>query len=142
MKLIRYEYPTYPRASTLDRWFDEAFNPFQSLFNRTTATPRSGWQPAADLFEDDSSYHLRVELPGFRKDQINVEVEHDLLNLTGSQESSDVNETRQSVRRFRRSFHLPEGIDTAKIKARLEDGILSVTLPKSNESKARQISIS
>jgi len=78
MKLIRYEYPSLPTQSDYDRFFGTALPAFSRLSNVfDTLLGGAPWtgSPAADVFEDASNYHVKLELPGVKKDALTVEVE-------------------------------------------------------------------
>jgi len=136
MKLIRYDYPTLNTWNEVDSFFDEAFNNF---WRRGMGQNMARWNPAADLYEDDENVYLRLEVPGMKKDQIHIEVENQVLTV--SAESRREGEKEQTVQNFSRSFSVPDGVDLEKIKARLEDGLLTLTMPKAEKRKPRAIEI-
>ncbi|MEO0509181.1 MAG: Hsp20/alpha crystallin family protein [Verrucomicrobiota bacterium] len=140
MKLIRYQ---YPQASTaLDRLFDfgsPAFGRFGSIFDDLFSNPPAYVQAAADLYEDEHNYYARLELPGFKKDELELELENAVLAISSvKNEKSEVLETCSS---FRRSISVPDDVNSAKVSAELKDGLLTVTLPKVEGSKPRQITV-
>lgn len=143
MKLIRYEYPQSPAASAFNRLFDlggSSFDRFGSLFDDFFASAPGLSQPAADLYEDEHHYYARFELPGLKKDEVDVELENAVLTVSSvKNETSGSSEARAS---FQRSISVPDGVDLAKVSAALEDGLLTVTLPKAEARKPRQITIS
>ena len=100
-----------------------------------------------DVFEDESGIHLRLEFPGVKKEDINISLDEGILEISASaraEAESDTeggSATRDESYLYRRSVTLPEGTDTGGIEARLEHGILEVTLPKAEERKPRQIKI-
>jgi HSP20 family protein len=105
--------------------------------------PRS-FAPAADVLEDDSALLVEVELPGVKLEDVTVDVENDLLTLSGERKLGETGFQRRErwTGRFARSFRLPRTVDVAKIEASLKDGVLTVRLPKREELKARKIAIS
>jgi HSP20 family protein len=148
MKLIRYQ--TSPYAPTnypslldeMDRLFDVAF-PALSSFQRGTGFDLQGQFPV-DLYQDKDAFTVRAELPGFRKEDIGLDLADGILTVTGHQKTEARNgNTDEAVqeRRVSRAISLPENIDVEKIAAAYENGVLTVTLPKREEVKPRQIAI-
>ncbi|MCB1090436.1 MAG: Hsp20/alpha crystallin family protein [Verrucomicrobiae bacterium] len=145
MKLVRYHHPLTDSFGDLDRWFRSPLDGFGRLFelaNRVGVLPTGTVSHfGVDLYEDDGNYFAKVELPGVKKEDLNVELhEH---QLTVSCERRVDSESKESAGEsvLKRVFTVPEGIDGEKVSAKLEDGILTVTLPKSPERKPRQISV-
>ena len=129
----------------------------QQEMNRLFGTfldPRSGvevggrrWVPATDLVEEGDHYVLRADVPGVSEDDVKVELEDDVLTISGERKSEHEqrdNGYRRIERawgRFARSLTLPEGVDADGIKARFENGVLEVTIPKPAERKPRRVAI-
>lgn len=143
MKLIRYEYPQTPGTSAFNRLFDigmtSAFERFGNLFDDFMGWEAGFRQPAVDLYEDDHSYYARLELPGLKKNEIDLELENSVLTIssTKSEETKDV----KSSYSFQRSLSVPDGVALNKLSAKYEDGILTVAMPKEESRKARQITV-
>lgn len=99
--------------------------------------------PACDIIENDSEFDIRVDLPGMNKEEIDLKITNHVLTVQGERETVEGKEPRY-VRRerktgsFSRSFVLPEDVDTDRIKARFEDGVLSVDVPKLKKSNNGQ----
>jgi HSP20 family protein len=153
MKLIRYQttplytpsvsYPTL--RAEMDRLFDVAF-PTLTTLHRTGL--RGDWQGEfpVDLYQDKNAYTLRAELPGFRKEDISVEINDGILTVTGHQKAAAETKDTEAAktvqeRRVSRAITLPDNLDAEKIQAAYENGVLSVTLPKREEIKPRQIAV-
>lgn len=106
------------------------------------------WAPVVDIYEHEGSIVLKAELPGIDPKDVDVRLENNLLTLSGERKLD--NEVKQEnyhrVERaygaFTRSFTLPSVVDQEKIKADFKDGVLKVTLPKREEAKPKQISVS
>jgi len=154
VNLIRYQTPNSTPWPALDRWsnlrdeLDSFFDlPFWSGFGRTGQL-FSGWSPALDLYESGDHFVAVVELPGMRKDVIDISLHDGTLTISGEhkRESNNKGETAQCTERyvgtFRRSIALPTRVDAAKVSATYQDGILKVTLPKAEEAKPKQIQVS
>ena len=106
------------------------------------------WVPAVDIYETDShEVVIKAELPDVKKEDIGVTVENNVLTLTGErkQEESTKPEQFQRVERrfgsFSRSFTLPTSVDAGQIAASYKDGVLTIRLPRREESKPKQISV-
>ncbi|KAI0783457.1 HSP20-like chaperone [Abortiporus biennis] len=153
MSLSRFVYdPFYD----FDRLFDEAFNARTSgtTKNQSQVTQRSEprfLRPKMDVHEDAKSNLVTAtfELPGLKKEDVNIDVQNNLLTISGeSKISSDRDENGYAVRerrygRFSRSIPLPQGVKSEEIKAALDNGILTVTFPKTSPEQApKKITIS
>jgi HSP20 family protein len=154
MNLIRYQAPESAPWSALDRWSNlrDELNSFFDMpswsgFGRTGQL-FTGWSPALDLYESGDHFVAVVELPGMRKDVIDISLHDGTLTISGERkrESNKNGETAQRTERyvgtFRRSISLPTRVDPSKVTATYEDGILKVTLPKAEEAKPKQIQVS
>ena len=153
MRLIRYQAPNSTSWSALDRWsnlrdeLNSFFDmPFSSGFGRTGQL-FTGWSPALDLYESGDHFVAVVELPGMRKDVIDISLHEGTLTISGerTRESSNgetAQRTERYVGNFRRSIALPTRVDSNKVTATYQDGILKVTLPKAEEAKPKQIQVS
>jgi HSP20 family protein len=105
------------------------------------------WLPAVDILEEEGSYKVRVELPGVSKDDVKVTVQNDILTIRGEKkmEAEKKNDNYRRVERaygsFLRSFSLPTSVNAGAIEASHENGILTLTLPKLEEAKPKQIEV-
>src|SRR5262245_55332190 len=105
------------------------------------------WIPAMDLVEEGDEYVLRADLPGLGEGDVKVELEYDVLTISGERKSEH-SEQREGYRRierasgsFSRSLTLPEGIDPGGVKADFEQGVLEVRGPKPEPRKPRRVQI-
>jgi HSP20 family protein len=105
------------------------------------------WIPAMDLVEDDEHFVLRADLPGVREGDVNIELEDNVLTISGERRSEH-EERKQGYRRverasgrFARSLTLPDGVDPEGIDAHFENGVLEVRIPKPEERKPRKVAI-
>jgi HSP20 family protein len=107
----------------------------------------SYWTPAVDIAEHENEYIVKCELPGVNKDDVKITLESNILTIRGEkkQEQEAMKENYHRVERtygsFQRSFTLPTSVRSDKIDATFKDGILSVTLPKAEEAKPKQIEV-
>ena len=107
--------------------------------------------PAVNIMEDNDGFSIEVAAPGLDKKDFNIDIENNVLTISSERETTTEDNDGKTCRRefgyssFKRSFSIPDSIDTEKIKASHKDGILYVAMPKREEAKvkpARQISIS
>lgn len=107
----------------------------------------SEWAPVVDITEDDKNYVIKAELPEVKKEDVHVTVEGGVLTLTGERkfEKEEKNKTYHRIERaygtFARSFTLPDNIDAGRVNASYKDGILTVTVAKSENAKPKQIEV-
>ncbi len=147
MKLVRYQHPLARNFGDLDRWFrspEDGFGRLFELAERLSGAPSSGTSYfGADLFEDDDHYYAQLEMPGVKKDDLKIELhDHQLTVVWERRVDEKAKDTeRHDQTSLRRVVAVPEGIDADKVSAKLEDGILTVTLPKSAERKPREIKV-
>ncbi len=133
----------------LNRLRDEIDQVFQSSFGNWGGNAGffEGWSPAVDLMEDKDKFTVKAELPGMKKEEIDVSLHGDTLSICGErkkEEERKEGETYRSERyfgRFQRSVQLPQAVDGTKIEAAYREGVLTITLPKTEEAKRKQIEI-
>jgi len=107
-----------------------------------------GWFPAVDVYEDKDNLLVKAELPGLKKEEIDISLQDGYLSLTGERkqeekrEDSGIYRSERWVGRFHRSISLPCRVNADKITAAYNEGVLTVTLPKAEEAKPKQIPIS
>ena len=134
-----------PFTSRFPRLLDELFR------GGLREWPRPGragaFLPAIDVSDDDQSYTITVELPGGKKDDVHVEVHDDMLTIRGEKKSEreEKKERSRYIERsygsFSRSFSLPPDADPERLEASFKDGVLTIQIPRTQESKPRQIAI-
>jgi HSP20 family protein len=129
-----------------EREVDRLFNGF--LNPGVDKTRPAVWTPRLDVAESEQAVELYVDLPGVKKDDLNIEFHDNVLTISGERTVEKPDENRTIVRTerrsgpFRRSFRLPRGIDGSAIKADFENGVLTLHLPKEEAVKPRQIKVS
>ena len=129
----------------LNSMLEDAFGGWPVGAEQGTVT--SAWLPPVDVLEDKDGVRLTAELPGVRQDDVQISLEHNVLTIRG-EKKAEVEAQSDRVRRverqygaFERSFALPSTVDADRIEARFEHGVLTVTLPKAEKAKPRQIEI-
>ncbi|MFP4417475.1 MAG: Hsp20/alpha crystallin family protein [Chitinispirillaceae bacterium] len=137
----------YQPVSSLSRMIDELFDE-STFFNALDrAVPESNW-PRVDITEDEKAYHIKADLPGMDKDDISVTVEKGRLTISGEKKEEKKEKKKGQFyhyeRRygsFSRSFNLPDHVDAAHIDAAYRNGVLDLTLKKTEGSKPKAIEV-
>ncbi len=130
----------------LMRFHDEMDDFVQRLFG-DWAVSETGWLPALDIGEQDEAYLIKAELPGVQADDIEISVHGKQLTLAGEKQQQTEQDERgpyHTERRygsFRREITLPGEVDADAIDAHYADGVLTVTLPKSEAAKPKRIEV-
>jgi HSP20 family protein len=121
---------------------------FEDAFNRMLSEPQTNrpWAPAVDIYETENELVLKADLPDLDLKDVDVRVENQTLTIAGQrsfekQDSKAYHRIERSYGSFMRSFAVPNAFDTDKISAEYKNGVLSVTLPKKEAAKPRQIKV-
>ena len=128
-----------PFATDFNRLFTSLFEPTNGAGQR--------WMPAMDLVEAEDHFVLKADLPGLTEDDVAIEVQDNVLSISGERKGEYERKERgfyrleRSFGKFSRTLTLPEGIDADRIAAKFEHGVLEVSIPKPEERKPRRISI-
>jgi HSP20 family protein len=150
MKLIRYTEPEtfwspFDRLVSLREEFDRLLEPTLGAFLRRGTF--NDWNPALDVHEEKDQIVVVAELPGMKKEDIEISLHNGLLSISGERKEEKAVGEGQSRRqerffgRFSRTITLPALIDAAKVTATYKDGLLTVNLPKTEEAKPKQIAV-
>ncbi len=124
-------------VSDFDTFFDDMFGKW-GVKNSTI--------PSVDVYEDEKAYYLEAELPGYTVDDVNIHVEKHVLHIS----SEKINEKKENKKflvrergyvKFDRSFTLPEGINEDQIEAEFNNGVLTITLPKTPIEQPKKIEV-
>jgi HSP20 family protein len=153
MNLIRWQRPLWedwPGLGRLSSLRDELDRLFESPWADLSRTSQllSGWTPALDVYEDKENFIVKAELPGMKKEDIDVSLHDGSLSISGERKSetkhedAEVHRTERFFGRFQRTVTLPTSVAADKVKAQYKDGVLTVTLPKTEEAKPKQIDVS
>ena len=153
MSLIRYQTPSSAMWPSLNRWaslrddLDTLLElPFLAGGTRQ-AQLFTGWTPALDLYQNNDNVVAVVELPGMRKEDIEISLHDGTLTIGGERKTETAENGENATRterfsgKFRRTVTLPARVDANKVNATYKDGILTVTLPKAEEAKPKQIQV-
>jgi HSP20 family protein len=151
MRLARYQRPdlwSWSGFNQLTSLRDEINNLFESTFsNGSGSDVFNTWAPALDVYEDKDNLIVRAEVPGMKKEQIEISLHDNVLTVSGERRNEKKYEGSQTSREerffggFTRSVALEKQVDANRVKAAYKDGVLTITLPKAEEAKPRQIEI-
>jgi HSP20 family protein len=152
MRLISYQRPdsVWPTFGRLSNVRDELDRLFESPLAELTGTSQllSGWTPALDVYEEKENFIVKAELPGTKREEINVSLHDGALSISGERKSetkhedAELHHTERFFGRFQRTVALPASVAADKVKAQYKDGVLTVTLPKTEEAKPKRIDVS
>jgi HSP20 family protein len=150
MALIRWNNDVYNPFSEFERLQDEINELFnynkspntQGLFDRTVS-------PAIDVVENKDNFEVVCDLPGVRRDELDISVTQDVLTIKGEKKDKATEEGKEKKTfkkeiwegNFQRTLSLPTTVDTSKVEAELKNGVLTISLPKKEEEKPKQISV-
>jgi HSP20 family protein len=134
--------------------FWKEFSTLSNRLSRLMESPREeqndflgAWSPVVDIFDKGGEVVIHAELPGIKKEDIDVRVENNVLTLRGKKERKEEVKEEGYFRAervygsFSRSFSLPTSVEVSKIAAEYKDGVLTLHLPKAEEAKPRQIEV-
>ncbi len=141
-------------AGTLTRWdpfaeLGELRSRFDRMFEEWLDGHERAWTPAIDVVREGDHLVLHADLPGIKPEEVKLEVEDDILTVSGEHRDDKEEKDKHYVRRerrygsFSRSMALPQGVDAKKIKAKTHDGVVEVTIPlPTKEAKKEPVRIS
>ena len=124
---------------------------FEDSLTRLMSEPRTArpWSPAVDIFENEDSLVFKADVPDIDPKEIDLQVENQTLTLKGHRkfeqkqsEKGGYHRIERSYGQFVRTFTVPNTVDTEKVQASYENGVLTVTLPKKEAAKPRQVRVS
>jgi HSP20 family protein len=140
MKLVQYTRPElgfgFGRLTSLQNELDRLFE------------GQAAWAPALDVQEDKDNFRVRVELPGLKREDIEVSLDDGAVVISGERkpetvaEGTEVHRQERYYGKFSRALTLPAALAGDKVTAAYKDGILTVTLPKAEEAKPKTIAVS
>ncbi len=145
IKLQRSPLNAWSGLNRLSNFHDE----IERLFSLPLAAGGAAvpWVPALEVYEQKDDYVVKVELPGVNKEDVKLSLEAGTLTITGERknetkpETAEVYHSERFYGRFQRTVNLPETVAANQVTAGYKDGVLTVTLPKSEEAKPKQIDI-
>lgn len=147
MNITKYHRPSviaWPAFAPFDNLSDELERLFESP---QAALARNTWMPSLDVLEDKDNYIILAELPGLKREEIKISLEDGKLTISGERkvearsEETSVHRVERISGRFERSIGLPVAVSADKVKAAYADGVLTITLPKTEQAKPKTIDI-
>jgi len=137
---------------TLTRWepfaeLGELRSRFDRVFDELIDSGRRRWTPAIDVLHENGNLIVRADVPGIKPEEVKIQVEDDILTVTGQHEERKEVKEENFLRRerrygsFSRSLVLPAGVDPKKIKAKTHDGVVEVRIPLPKEAEKETITI-
>lgn len=132
--------------SQIQESFDQLFNEFANL-KKTNGMQELGFSPSCEIAEEGNNYVLTFDMPGVKKDQVKVEADNDQLTVRAERKEEKKTESKKKhlsevyYGSYTRTFTLPGPIDEKKIDAKFENGVLTVTVPKTESTKTKQIPV-
>ncbi len=128
----------------INRLFGDALSNFDWQYRDNAG---AAWVPPVDIFEEPDALRITAEVPGVSPDNLKISLENNVLTINGTKEqvaqerSERVHRYERTYGAFERSFTLPATVDANNIKASYEHGVLTLTLPKVEKAKPRQIEV-
>ena len=128
---------------SVDDFIERFFYGWPSFETDTDIT----WSPRVDVNETENEITIDVELPGIDKKDVKVEVKNNVLSISGERKTEKKTENKESSRierhygKFERTFGLPDTVEADKVLAKYKDGILALTLPKTEKEKTKEIAV-
>lgn len=152
MNLIRWkrpEFATWTGFGSLSDLRNEIDRLFEVPLAELAQSSRllSGWTPPLDMHEDKDNIVVKLELPGMKKEDIDISLHNGSLSISGERktdkefENVEVYRAERFEGRFQRTVTLPSPVAADKVKAKYQDGVLTITLPKTEEAKRKQIDV-
>jgi HSP20 family protein len=146
VKLVRWT-PNQPAYRNSTYPFGEIFEELWRNSQPTMVANTAALRPAMDVIENEHEVVIRVDLPGLTSDDLDIQIDGDLLTISGQFSSADEQEGERYHYRerrageFKRSLRLSDLIDTEHVSATFENGVLNLTLPKLPEAQPKQIKV-
>jgi HSP20 family protein len=136
----------------LTRWepfaeLGELRSRFDRMFEDLLDGSSREWMPAIDVERDNGNLVVRADVPGIKPEEVKIEIEDDILTVSGEHEERKEKKDKHFLRRerrygsFSRSLALPAGVEAKKIKAKTHDGVVEVTIPLPTETKKETVTI-
>jgi HSP20 family protein len=147
---MKHEIQKWEPFRELSGFQDEMNHLFEDFFGRVPARrmfSEGFWAPLMDIEETKDEILVKAELPGMRKEEVKIQINNDVLSITGERKREE--ETREKTYhrieraygKFQRMIRLPTEVDANNVKATYENGVLTIRLPKSEQAKPKEIAI-
>ncbi|CAN0592568.1 unnamed protein product [Ectocarpus sp. 12 AP-2014] len=141
-------HPSRRSDADIDYIFNDFFDSFENQFKRSFLTKNEqDFFPLLDVSETNSNYTVELDIPGVKKEDININVDNNILTIKGKKEMDKERKDSNYYSRerfygdFKRSMSLPSGVKTDKIDASFKDGVLTIRMPKEKSASVKTIDI-
>ncbi len=147
IKMVRPQTQSESKSHALANWSSEMDNLFESFFRPVRQSASGAWMPAMNISESEGSYQVDLELPGLGAEDVNVELHDGKLTISGERKTEEQSEDRRWHRvehvygKFERVLKLGMPVDDENVSASFKNGVLSVTIPKSEQAKPKKIEV-
>lgn len=129
----------------LQRDLNRAFDARLYANQNSNSLSNADWSPTVDIHENAEGYHLSVDLPGVKPEQIDVTADKGVLSIRGSREAvhedKDLKRSERLFGSFQRDFSMPENADLERIEAKTNQGVLSIFVPKTAKAEPKRITV-
>src|SRR5688572_25287271 len=145
MSIVRYD--PFRDLRTLQEEVNRLFSTNMTRAFDDEGIARGAWAPSVDIYENKDQIVLEAELPGMKQEEFDLSIENNVITLRGerkfekTEENDNYHRVERSYGAFTRSFTLPQTVSVEGATAEYSNGVLRVTLPKREETKARRIEI-
>jgi HSP20 family protein len=145
MALVRWE--PVREISSIQSEMNRLFNSFFDTPTTGNGSAARRWLPAMDVVETDDHFVLTADLPGLSEEDVNIEIEENVLTVSGERKAQHEEKREGFVRversygSFRRSLTLPEGVDAEAVSANFDKGVLEIRIPKPEQRMPRKVEI-
>ena len=146
MAIVRWD--PFRELSEMQDRMSRLFGQYYGRRGEEDLTTHGTWWPPVDIYENDKhELVIKAELPDIKKDEISLTVDNGILTISGEKHADSemkdehCHRVERTSGQFSRSFSLPQAIDTTKVNAEYKSGVLTITLPKKEEAKPKQISV-
>jgi HSP20 family protein len=135
--------PSQKTNWTTSQQWEKEIEKFFDVFSRG-----NNFAPACEIYDEDKSYCISLDIPGLSKEDLDIEVKDNHLHITGERKyegrpnKDNILRTERRYGKFERIFSLPKNVNSEAIEARFENGVLDIILPKEEKSQAKKITIS
>ena len=147
IKMVRSQAQNESKSHPLANWHSEMDNLFESFFRPVRQSASGAWMPAMNISESEGAYQVDLELPGLGAEDVNVELHDGKLTISGERKTEEQSEDRRYHRvehvygKFERVLKLGTPVDEDNVTANFKNGVLMVSIPKSELAKPRKIEV-
>lgn len=145
LSLLRQNHPALRTFFKLQDDFEKFFDQFGRM--EANISPSFGFSPSCELNEENGAYHLKLDMPGVKREDVKIEIDKNQISISAERKSEQKSDSKKehyseiNYGSYQRTFTLPVAIDEKKADAKFSDGVLNITLPKAEASKAKTLEI-